>query len=235
MTEPLECLRLPLRTPRITTHGDDDDDVMSNAVSTNGSTANEKSSSPPSDYEVFDYEEADYEEFPYQRISSVDGFGEDDSDGDEEGEGCGTPLNLELAQLLNQGIVSKTKANFGISKNIETLEKSTMELSSLNGSPKRRPKDLLKSGITAGYQRSPDLFLRRSDDEYYNEDEDGEEDVDFVRIMKRKSRTPTETVFENGSNEPSPSTSAFRFTEPSTSYHSGYGYDNERIMFEGIP
>lgn len=213
---------------------------MSNAVSPNVPSENDKSSSPPSDYEVFDYEEADYEDFPYQRISSVDGFGEDNSDGDEEADGCGTPLNLELAQLLNQGIVSKTKANFGISKNIETLEQSTIELSSLNGSPKRRPRDLLNGGgasTTAGYQRSPDLFLRRSDDEYYNEDEDGDEDVDFVRILKSKSRLPTETVFENGSNEPSPSTSssAFRFSEPTRSYHSAYGYDSEQMMFEGIP
>lgn len=209
---------------------------MSNAVSPNGPTENAKSSSPPSDYEVFDYEEADYEEFPYQRISSDAGFGEDNGD-EEDGDGCGTPLNLELAQLLNQGIVSKTKANFGISKNIETLEKSTIELSSLNGSPKRRPKDLLNGGSLGGYQRSPDLFLRRTDDEYCNEDEDGEEDVDFVTILKSNSRPPKETVFENGSNEPSPScggTSAFRFTEPSTSYHSAYGYDNEQMMFEGI-
>lgn len=212
---------------------------MSNAVSPNGPTENEKSSSSPSDYEVFDYEEADYEDFPYQRISSVGEyqFGEDNDD--EETDGCGTPLNLELAQLLNQGIVSKTKANFGISKNIETLEKSTIELSSLNASPQRRPKDLLNGGST-GYHRSPDLFLRRTDDEYSNDDEDDEEDVDFVRIKKTNPRLPTETVFENGSAEPSPSCptgrgAAFRFIEPTTSYHSAYGYDNEQMMFEGIP
>lgn len=206
---------------------------MSNSVSSNGQE-NDKSSSPPSDdYEVFDYEEV-CESFPYQRISSMG-----DEDDYEPEDGCGTPLNLELAQLLNQGIVSKTKANFGISKNIETLEKSTIELSNptaLNGSPRRKPRDLANATI---YQRSPDLFLRRNDDEYSHIDDDVDEDVDFVR-MKTNSRQPSETVFENGSGDPSPlcgegAGGAFRFIEPTTSYHSAYGFDTEQMMFEGIP
>lgn len=202
---------------------------MSNSVSSNNGQEIDKSSSPPSeDYEVFDYEEVD-ENFPYQRISSLV---EDDDEDYEPEDGCGTPLNLELAQLLNQGIVSKTKANFGISKNIETLEKSTIELSQSSGSPRRRPHNLAN---VSTYQPSPDLFLRRTDDG----DEDDDEDVDFVRI-KADSRQPSETVFENGSADPSPMCGgggggAFRFVEPTTSYHSAYGFDTERMMFEGIP
>lgn len=216
---------------------------MSNAVSPS-SQEQEKSSSSPSDYEVFDYEEVEGE-FPYQRFACADGEDFQPDEDEEDLDGCGTPLNLELAQLLNQGIVSKTKASFGISKNYETLEKSTIELSQSEASPKRRPRDL------TCYERSPDLYLRRGDDDdnddFFNNENDDDEVVDFVNVRKLRahrngfepaatsSKLPEETVFENGSTDQSPCVGGgtFRFTEPTTSFHSAYGYDNERIMFEG--
>lgn len=200
----------------------------------------DQSLSSPSDIEIFDFEDID-EEFIFKATAFVDNLSEQR----EEEQGCGTPLNLELAQLLNQGIVSKTKANFGISKNIETLEKSTIELSlaessTSSGSPKRRPVNCLG---TVGYERSPDLYLRRSDDDdddedYFPTSDDGERsgESNFVRVKAARPKLPTETVFENNSVELSPisQSNGFRFVEPTTSFHSAYGCDSERIMYEGI-
>lgn len=196
---------------------------MSDAVSPSGPEAE----SSPSDYEVFDFEDFDGE-YPYHRIPPNNGSFQEDEENDDE-DGIGTPLNLELALLLNQGIVSKAKANFGISKNIETLEKSTVELSeSISSSPKRKPKELAGSSSSSFYKRDPDLYLRRNDDDDCSSNE---EEVDFVSVARRD-----EAVFENRSTEQSPLTGGpFRFTEPTTSFHSAYGYDNERLMFEGIP
>lgn len=213
---------------------------MSNAVSPVSGQEAEKSLSSPSDYELFDYEDDIGEQYPYQRMPpGAEGSFQDDDDDEENG--LGTPLNLELAQLLNQGIVSKAKANFGISKNIETLEQSTIELSiaESTGSPKRRPKELAESGAScsSSYKRDPDLYLRRSDDDYSNYDDgDNEEDVDFVRVKRQNTANgvPNETVFENGSPD-GVGGSSLKYTEPTTSFHSAYGYDNERMMFEGIP
>lgn len=193
---------------------------MSNAVTPSAER------SPSSDYEVFDFEDFDGE-YPYQRIPQNNSFQEEEDD--EEEDGIGTPLNLELAQLLNQGIVSKAKANFGISKNIETLEKSTVELSESTSSPKRKPKELPGSSTSSSYKRDPDLYLRRNDDD---ECSSNEEEVDFVSVPRRD-----EAVYENGSTEQSPLIGGgpFRYTEPTTSFHSAFGYDNEQMMFEGIP
>lgn len=204
---------------------------MSNVGSPAGQE-NEQSSSSPSDFEVFDYDETE-EEFPYQRFNSGGNYSTE-----KEEEESGTPLNLELALLLNQGIVSKAKANFGISKNIETLEKSTIDLSTAgpSDSPQRKRPNGLTNGSST-YKRGPDLYLRRSEDDHSN-NEDDEEEIDFVRIKHETASTksPVETVFENGSTEQSPCVGGnFRFMEPTTSFHSAYGYDHERMMFEGIP
>ncbi|KAL1404394.1 hypothetical protein pipiens_005362 [Culex pipiens pipiens] len=192
---------------------------MSDAVSP--STGPEANRSPSSDYEVFDFEDFDGD-YPYQRIPQNGSF--QDEEDDEEEDGIGTPLNLELAQLLNQGIVSKAKANFGISKNIETLEKSTVELSESTSSPKRKPKE--SPSTSSSYKRDPDLYLRRNDDD---DSSGNEEEVDFVNVPRRD-----EAVFENGSTEQSPlfANGPFRYTEPTTSFHSAFGYDNEQMMFE---
>ncbi|XP_058447974.1 trafficking kinesin-binding protein milt isoform X2 [Malaya genurostris] len=199
---------------------------MSSTISpvSSGDPEIEPSSSSSSDVEVYGFEDID------ERISSINEIPETDTEIDE----CGTPLNVELALLLNQGIVSKTKANFGISKNIETLSNSTIELHKPgpSGSPSRKP---YYEPSKSGFKRNPDLYLRRSDDEYSNNEDnddgdDDEEDVDFVRVKQMRTK---ETVFENATTGHIPNVNdSFSFIEPNTSYHSAYGYDSERMMFE---
>ncbi|XP_055643608.1 trafficking kinesin-binding protein milt isoform X2 [Toxorhynchites rutilus septentrionalis] len=184
------------------------------------------SSSSASDFEVFDYEDIE-QDFSHQRVPSLDTLQNDNEEDDDAG--CGTPLNLELAQLLNQGIVSKAKANFGISKNIETLEASTVELAS-GGSPKRKAREFEQGSC---YVRGSDLYLRSTEDDHpLNNDhsDDNDEDVDLVRVRNVSS---SEMVFENRSIEQSPSFGgSYGFIEPTASFHSAFGYDNEQMMFE---
>ncbi|XP_041779383.1 trafficking kinesin-binding protein milt isoform X2 [Anopheles merus] len=175
----------------------------------------DKSSSTPSDFEVFDYEDireeaaggrngqltkADASRAYHRRLGTLSS--------DEEDEACGTPLNLELAQLLTQGIVTKAKANFGISKNIETLERSTHELeleqsfyeqqdhdvpTESNSKGHRSISRTASTGpYSASYKRDPDLYLRRSDDverDYYDDaqqQQDAEEEIDFVQLKNEQ-------------------------------------------------
>lgn len=231
----------------------------------------DKSSSTPSDFEVFDYEDireqsanGKHGQFPtgdtgpaYRRRLGT-------AASDEEDDACGTPLNLELAQLLTQGIVTKTKANFGISKNIETLERSTVELeTSASSDQDHVPSDASAAGYRsalphscASYKRDPDLYLRRSDDSETFDDQHqqpAEEDIDFVQLKNEQLHQrqqedadastgqyfeDDELVFEShtGCTPGSVGGSGFfRYTEPTTSYHSACGgYDSERMMFEGI-
>uniref|UniRef100_A0A182IRK2 Uncharacterized protein n=1 Tax=Anopheles atroparvus TaxID=41427 RepID=A0A182IRK2_ANOAO len=243
----------------------------------------EKSSSTPSDFEVFDYE--DIREVPEVEVGARGGHRVFDrptyhrrlgtQSSDDEPDACGTPLNLELAQLLTQGIVTKAKANFGISKNIETLERSTIELerelhasSSEEQVPYSMPSSFTHSS-SSGYKRDPDLFLRRTDDilpvsggaPQQEAPDDEEEDVDYVQLKTEQLKQSREQqeffdhndqlgqffeddelVFEThtpqGGYTPSGSGvgagASFRYTEPTTSYHSACGgYDSERMMFEG--
>ena len=177
----------------------------------------DKSSSTPSDFEVFDYEDireeaagsrngqlpkADASRAYHRRLGTLSS--------DDEDEACGTPLNLELAQLLTQGIVTKAKANFGISKNIETLERSTHELeleqsfyeqqqqdhdvpTESNSKGHRSISRTASTGsYSAYYKRDPDLYLRRSDDveqDYYDDaqqQQDAEEEIDFVQLKNEQ-------------------------------------------------
>uniref|UniRef100_A0A182TPA5 Uncharacterized protein n=1 Tax=Anopheles melas TaxID=34690 RepID=A0A182TPA5_9DIPT len=175
----------------------------------------DKSSSTPSDFEVFDYEDireeaaggrngqlpiADASRAYHRRLGTLSS--------DDEDEACGTPLNLELAQLLTQGIVTKAKANFGISKNIETLERSTHELELEQSfheqqdhdvpteSNSKRHRSISRTASTgsysASYKRDPDLYLRRSDDverDYYDDaqqQQDAEEEIDFVQLKNKQ-------------------------------------------------
>uniref|UniRef100_A0A182MF23 Uncharacterized protein n=1 Tax=Anopheles culicifacies TaxID=139723 RepID=A0A182MF23_9DIPT len=233
----------------------------------------DKSSSTPSDFEVFEYEDI--------REAAASGkhgqFPKEDSNhpyhrrlgtniSDEEDNACGTPLNLELAQLLTQGIVTKAKANFGISKNIETLERSTIELErdSSSSDQDHVPTDpdspgyrsaLRTVSCSTSYKRDPDLYLRRSDDvesglsDDQQQQQHDDEDIDFVQLKneqldqrQQQDNDPSglygeedEMVFEThtGCTPGSVGGSGFfRFTEPTTSYHSACGYDSERMMFE---
>uniref|UniRef100_A0A182TA70 Uncharacterized protein n=1 Tax=Anopheles maculatus TaxID=74869 RepID=A0A182TA70_9DIPT len=239
----------------------------------------DKSSSTPSDFEVFEYEDIHEEctnakSGKYPNGDSVHHYHRrlGTSASDEEDDACGTPLNLELAQLLTQGIVTKTKANFGISKNIETLERSTIELESSassdqdhvsteSGSAGHRSALRTTSCCSTSYKRDPDLYLRRSDDNDLDSFDDSrqqqqqqqlhdEEDIDFVQLkndqrQQQQAADPSgqffeddELVFEShtGCTPGSVCGSGFfRYTEPTTSYHSACGgYDSERMMFEGI-
>ena len=201
---------------------------MSKNISTDSASSDEKSSSPPTDFEFCDYDED--EDLSYDLFKSQKRNKNFDLNGDGGGDGCGTPLNMELAQLLNKGIVSN-KLNFGISKNIETLERSTSELQ-LN---------LASTSQSASYRRNPELFLRRDDDNY---DHDYDQIVNsFINNTSNKT-TPNssgykngfgdgEMFFENYSSDNSPNV-PFSFIEPNTSYHSACGNDNERFLYEGI-
>ncbi|XP_049533327.1 trafficking kinesin-binding protein milt isoform X3 [Anopheles darlingi] len=158
----------------------------------------EKSSSTPSDFEVFDYEDihavpgaAEYHPDHRRRCHpGLHGRSSDDDEADS-GAGGGTPLNLELAQLLTQGIVTKAKANFGISKNIETLERSTIELESTSDTTPSLPLRSRSSSSTnafasgSSYERDPDLYLRRSDDDvddYGGGSQLHDDAIDFVPL-----------------------------------------------------
>uniref|UniRef100_A0A182WPF7 Uncharacterized protein n=1 Tax=Anopheles minimus TaxID=112268 RepID=A0A182WPF7_9DIPT len=169
----------------------------------------DKSSSTPSDFEVFEYEdihepggEGKNGQFPKEDSNHSYHRRLGTNISDEEDDACGTPLNLELAQLLTQGIVTKAKANFGISKNIETLERSTIELERENSSsdqdhvptdpdsPGYRSTHRTSSCVTS-YKRDPDLYLRRSDDIESGSSDDqqqlhDDEDIDFVQLKKEQ-------------------------------------------------
>ncbi|XP_049276814.1 trafficking kinesin-binding protein milt isoform X2 [Anopheles funestus] len=248
----------------------DDDEVSPKS----GADEMDKSSSTPSDFEVFEYEDihedtanGKHGQFPKNDSSSHPYHRRHGTNvSDEEDDACGTPLNLELAQLLTQGIVTKAKANFGISKNIETLERSTIELERENScsdqeyvptdsnSPRRAAALRTSSCCSTSYKRDPDLYLRRSDDveadSFDDQHHSNEEDIDFVQLKheqlhqrQQQDNDPSgqfeeedEMVYEThtGCTPGSVGGSGFfRFTEPTTSYHSACGgYDSERMMFE---
>uniref|UniRef100_A0A182QIH2 Uncharacterized protein n=1 Tax=Anopheles farauti TaxID=69004 RepID=A0A182QIH2_9DIPT len=245
----------------------DDDEISPKSGSGGQDFEMDKSSSTPSDFEVFEYEdirEGTSAQLTHNGSANINHHrrvGTHSSD--DENEACGTPLNLELAQLLTQGIVTKAKANFGISKNIETLERSTIELDQMECSFSDHhqhhhhavPSDSQANGVSysSSYKRDPDLYLRRSDDDAEQQEQPlpDEEEIDFVQLKNEQLQQQQqdidssgqffeedEMVFEThtGCTPGSHGGSGFfRYTEPTTSYHSACGgYDNERMMFEGI-
>lgn len=92
--------------------------------------------------------------------------------GDDDNDGGGTPLSLELAQLLTKSIDGTNTSLrmgdslitgsdypiFGITKNIETLENTSLMSTSTN-------LNLINTNHTNNYIQSPELFLRRNDEE----------------------------------------------------------------------
>lgn len=137
----------------------------------------------------------------------------------------GTPLNIELAQLLKTDVIDDVET-FGISKNIETLERSTTELEVYEQ----------KLQNSANFTKGGELFLRMEDDLKSSS-------------LKSSDRTPCcscktspeayteenqEQVYESGDYMMNSPLNQFNFLEPNTSFHSVNGYDNEQVMFEGI-
>lgn len=141
----------------------------------------------------------------------------------------GTPLNLELAQLMQ---IDEDSSSFGISKNVETLEKSTivLEKSTL------KPRSSTPNSLT-DFLKSSELFLRIESDK--------ESPSDRTPCCSCKSSPATNEPSNEipqtyqGTNEliyehPSFTTNNLtNFIEPNSSFHSVNGYDNEQVMFEG--
>lgn len=129
----------------------------------------------------------------------------------------GTPLNIELAQLLK---TEEDVGTFGISKNIETLEESTSELGLYE-------KKMQQNKFTKGSE----LFLR------LDSEKSGSRDRTPCCSCKSSPFTPADhdgtEVFESGSFHISSPLNNSGFIEPNTSFHSLNGYDNEQVMFEG--
>ena len=150
----------------------------------------------------------------------------------------GTPLNIELAQLLKTDESDVGSVTFGISKNIETLERSTEDLEEYDR--KKLEKAQLKNNEE--YEHSSELFLRLKGDSFHLLDDKTPScsgrtsPIEPTRtsspITNPQSSTyhiTDEQVFESDKNS-----YAMNYNEPNTSFHSASGYDNEQVMFEGI-
>lgn len=149
----------------------------------------------------------------------------------------GTPLNIELAQLLKTEETDVGAVTFGISKNIETLERSTEDLEEYDR--KKLEKAQLKENNV--FEHSPELFLRLQGESLHSYN-------DRTPCCSRRT-SPTEPTATSSPNE-NPQSSTYQitneqvfesdislyemnFNEPNTSFHSASGYDNEQVMFEG--
>ena len=174
------------------------------------------------DFEFCDYidaDEDDEEEAYYNKLMASRDIRKSASNT------SGTPLNLELAELMH---IDEDSNAFGISKNVETLEQSTIELKRVTS--KRRsstPNDLEDCDQFA---KSAELFLRI--------DSDKESSNDRTPCCSCKS-SPANSETYQGTNEliyeqEFSLSSNMNYIEPNSSFHSVGGYDNEQVMFEGI-
>lgn len=123
--------------------------------------------------------------------------------GDDD-DGGGTPLSLELAQLLTKsidGISTSLRMGdnlitgsdypiFGITKNIETLENTSLMSKSTN-------LNLINTNHTHNYIQSPELFLRRNDEEIELENV---ADVDDDMKLLMSTSYDNDQKFQNSNN-----------------------------------
>lgn len=183
--------------------------------------------SPTDDYEFCDFIDADEDEDEdyYNKLMASSSIRKSASNT------SGTPLNLELAQLMH---IDEDSNVFGISKNVEALGNSTIEMDKFNLRSRSSTPNILVDG--GNFSKSSELFLRI--------DSEKDSPSDRTPCCSCKSSPATsepsiETQTYQGTNEliyeqdPSYTNNFMNFIEPNSSFHSINGYDNEQVMFEG--
>lgn len=149
----------------------------------------------------------------------------------------GTPFNIELAQLLKTEETDVGAVTFGISKNIETLERSTEDLEEYD----RKKLEKAQSKDSKEFEQSSELFLRLQGESFHPEN-------DRTPCCSRRTSLTEPTAISSPNENPQSSTYQItneqvfesdislyemNYNEPNTSFHSASGYDNEQVMFEG--